>query len=400
MTRWLGIVGIGADGVEALGAQARSLIEGAALVVGGARHLALVNGLVRGETLVWRRPIEATLDDILARRGTPVVVLASGDPFWFGVGPMIAARVASEERLVLPGVSSLSLAAGVLGWGLAEVDAVSLCGRPVATLVPHLQPGGRVLVLSEDGSTPGQVAALLAERGAGGSLLHVLEELGGPGARHRRARARDFAMLDVAALNIVGVEVDPDIAGLPIAAGLDDSFFDNDGQLTRSELRAAAIASLSPHPGQVLWDVGAGAGSVGIEWMLRSPAMKAVAFERREDRVARIWRNATSLGVPGLRVVAGEVPAAFEEVEGEPDAVFVGGGGREDVLDAVWGRLRAGGRLVAHSVTLETDACLFAAEARFGGTLTRFSIERLDTIGAFRAFRPSMTVTQWSTTKP
>ena len=400
MTRWLAIVGIGENGVEALGRQARDAIEQATLIVGGTRHLALAHTLVRGHTLTWRRPIEATMDDILAHRGREVVVLASGDPFRFGVGPLIASRVPPDERVVFPQVSALSLAAAELGWSLQDTATVSLCGRPAAELLPHLQPGARLLVLSQDASTPAQVASLLAERGGGGSMLHVLEALGGPGSRHRRAGARDFAMPGIGPLNIVGVDIDPDVAAIPIAAGLDDAFFDSDGQLTRHELRAAAIAALAPHPGQLLWDVGAGAGSVGIEWMLRAPSMRTVAFERRDDRVARIARNAASLGVPALRVVAGEAPGTFDAVDGEPDALFVGGGGREPVLEAAFARLRPGGRMVAHSVTLETDASLFSAETRFGGTLTRFAIERLDTVGGFRAFRPSMTVTQWSTTKP
>ncbi len=400
VTRWLTIVGIGEDGVEALSPRAQALIAQAALVVGGARHLALAQPLLRGETLAWQRPIEATMAPILARRGTPVVVLASGDPFHFGVGPMIAARVPPEERLVLPGVSALSLAAASLGWSLQDADTISVCGRPVAQLLPAFQPGRRVLVLSEDGATPGQIAALLAERGGGGSMLHVFESLGGPRARHRRVRARDFALLDIDPLNLVAIEIDADMAAIPIAPGLDDAYFESDGQLTRHELRAAAIAALAPHPGQTLWDVGAGAGSVAIEWMLRAPSMRAVAFERHPERVARIWRNAASLGVPGLRTIEGEVPDAFALVEGEPDAVFVGGGGREPTLAEAFARLRPGGRIVAHSVTLETDAALFGAEAQFGGTLTRFSIERLDMVGEFRAFRPSMTVTQWSSVKP
>ena len=393
-------MGIGEDGVEGLAARAAARVERAGLVVGGARHLQLAAPLIQGETLAWRRPIETTMPDILSRRGSPVAVLASGDPFFFGVGPMLAGQVAAGEREVFAGASSASLAAAVLGWGLQEVAVVSLCGRALPTLIPALQPGARVLVLSEDGGTPAAVASLLVERGGGGSLVHVLEALGGKRARHRRARARDFALPDVGALNIVAVEVDRDLAAVPIAGGLDDAFFAHDGQLTRHELRATALAALAPHPGQVLWDVGAGAGSIGIEWMLRAPSMRAVAFERREDRVQRIRENARALGVPGLRVALGEVPETFAGVEGEADAVFVGGGGRDRVLEAAFGRLRAGGRMVAHSVTLETDASLYRAEERWGGTLTRFSVERLEDVGEFRVFRPSMAVTQWSTVKP
>lgn len=399
MKPWLAILGIGEGGVETLAPEAARLLEAAALVVGGARHLALAAPLIRGETLAWRRPIETTIPDILARAGTPVAVLASGDPFLFGAGALLATHVPAEARVSLPALSSVALAANLLGWPRPETEVVSLCGRPVATLVGHLQPGARLLVLSADGETPRQVASFLRAHGGGNSRLWVLERLGGPAARTIEATAREFDR-SCDPLNILAIAVDPDIAALPIAPGLDDALFAHDGQITRAELRAPAIAALAPHPGETLWDVGAGAGSIGIEWLRLHPAMRAIAFERREDRRAGIARNAEALGVPRLAIRGGEAPSAFDEVEDAPDAVFLGGGGREATIEAAMARLRPGGRLVAHSVTLETDTALFAAEGRHGGTLARFSVERLDTIGAFRAFRPSMTVTQWSVVKP
>lgn len=396
---WLSILGIGEAGVETLSAEAARLLAGAVLVVGGARHLRLAAPLIRGETLPWRRPIEATLADIAARAGQPVAVLASGDPFHHGAGPMLAAAFDPAEWVSLPALSAVALAANLLGWSLAHTPVVSLCGRPLATLIPHLQPGARLLVLSEGAQTPREVASVLSVRGGGASRVTVLERLGGPQARRTTHEARH---LDGAAdpLNILAIEVAPDIAALPIAPGLDDGCYEHDGQLTRHELRASAIAALAPLAGETLWDVGAGAGSVGIEWMRLDPAMRAVAFERHDERRARIARNAGNLGVPGIVTVGGEAPASFSDVADTPDAVFLGGGGRAPMIEAALARLRPGGRLVAHSVTLETDTALFAAETRHGGALTRFAIERLDTIGRFRAFRPAMTVTQWSVTKP
>ncbi len=399
MMPWLAILGIGEAGVETLSAEAARRLSGAVLVVGGARHLRLAAPLIRGETLPWRRPIDATLADISSRTGRPVAVLASGDPFHYGVGPMLAAAFDPAEWVSLPALSAVALAANLLGWALAETAVVSLCGRPLATLIPRLQPGARLLVLSAGADTPRQVARMLRIRGAGASRLTVLERLGGPHARRTAHEARHFDE-DVDALNILGLEVDPDIAALPLAPGLDDGFYEHDGQLTRHELRASAIAALAPHPGETLWDVGAGAGSVGIEWMRLDPGMRAVAFERHDERRERIARNAENLGVPGIVTIGGEAPDSFAEVSGEPDAVFLGGGGRAATIEAALLRLRPGGRLVAHSVTIETDTALFAGEQRHGGTLTRFAIERLDTIGRFRAFRPGGTVTQWSVTKP
>ncbi len=395
---WLAILGIGEAGVEPLSVEAARLLCEAALGVGGARHLGLAAPLINGETLPWRRPIEATLQDIAARAGTPVAVLCSGDPFLHGAGPMLAGAFDPAEWVSLPALSSVSLAANLLGWPLATTPVVSLCGRPLATLVPHLQPGARLLVLAAGATTPREVAAMLRIRGAGGSLLTVLERLGGPAARRHTIEARHLDH-DVDPLNILAVAVHADVAALPVAPGLDDGCYEHDGQLTRHELRAAAIAALAPHGGELLWDVGAGAGSVAIEWRRLGPAMRAIAFERRADRCERIARNAENLGAAGLVVVEGEAPGSFADAPA-PDAVFVGGGGREAVLEAALARLRPGGRRVAHSVTLETDAALFAGEERHGGTLTRFAIERLDAIGRFRAFRPSMTVTQWSVTRP
>ncbi len=399
MMPWLAILGIGEAGVETLSVEAARHLTAAVLVVGGARHLRLAAPLIRGETLAWRRPIEATLADIASRAGQPIAVLASGDPFHYGAGPMLAAAFDPSEWVSLPALSSVALAANLLGWSLPEIAVVSLCGRPAATLIPRLQPGTRLLVLSEGADTPRLVAAMLRIRGGGASRLTVLERLGGPRARRITREARHFDE-DADPLNILAIEVDPDIAALPIAPGLDDGFYEHDGQLTRHELRAPAIAALAPHPGETLWDVGAGAGSIAIEWMRLDPSMRAVAFERQGERRARIARNADNLGVPGIVTVGGEAPDSFAGAAGVPDAVFLGGGGREATIEAALARLRPGGRLVAHSVTLETDTALFVAEARHGGTLTRFAIERLDTIGRFRAFRPSMTVTQWSVTVP
>ena len=399
---WLTILGIGAEGAEGLGTRARRHLADAALVVGGTRHLALAASLApQAERLAWRRPIEATFPAILARRPDSVVVLASGDPFSFGVGSMLAPLVRPGEWHAIPASSCLSLAAARLGWALETTAVVSLCGRPIETLIPHLQPGRRLLVLSADAATPDRVAAILRERGGLASRLHVMERLGAADERIRTREARGFALPGIDPLHLVAVELDCDIAALPIAPGLDDAFFETDGPITTPELRALALAALAPHTGETLWDVGAGSGSIAIEWILRDPAaMHAVAFERDGARAQTIVRNARALGTPFLRVVEGEALSSFAGESAPPDAVFVGGGGRMPTLEAAYERLRSGGRIVAHSVTIETDGALGDADRRWGGQLIRIAIERAAPIGAFRGYRPSMTVTQWSATKP
>jgi precorrin-6Y C5,15-methyltransferase (decarboxylating) len=399
--RWLAIIGIGEDGVEGLSAAARRLIGAAGLVVGGARHLALANGLVRGERMVWPSPIAEALPAIVARRGEAVAVLASGDPFCYGVGSLLARMVPVEEIICLPAPSAFSLGCARLGWALQEVTTLSLCGRPLAALVPHLQPGERILALSADAATPAAVAALLRERGFGASRLHVLEALGGPRERLRTATADEYGPDGVNPLNLIAIEAaaDPGAPVVPLSSGLPDDFFEHDGQITRREIRAATLSALAPRRGEMLWDIGCGSGSVAIEWMLRSPANRAIGIEIRPERAARAARNAIALGVPDLGLVTGTAPAALADLP-RPNAVFIGGGARDEtVVRTAWAALGSGGRMVVNAVTIETEAVLFAACRDLGGTLTRLSVERLEAIGTRHGFRPAMTVTQWAAEK-
>ncbi len=400
--RWLAIVGIGEDGVEGLPAAARALIADAALVVGGSRHLALADSLIRGARMAWARPIADAFPAILAQRGKPVVVLASGDPYCYGIGATLAGVVAPEETMSLPAPSAFSLACSRLGWALQDTATISFCGRPLGAVVPLLQPGARILALSADAGTPAQLAALLRARGFGPSRLHLLEALGGPGERIRTFVADTDLPDDLVPLNLVGIEVAalPGTRILPLASGLPDDCFEHDGQITKREIRAVTLSALAPHRGELLWDIGAGSGSISIEWMLRHPANRAIAIEHHAERAARVARNALALGVPELRVVKGAAPAALHGLPA-PDAVFVGGGARNDgVLPAAWAALKPGGRMVANAVTIETEAVLFRAFGDYGGALTRLSVERLDGIGSMHGFRPAMPVTQWAATKP
>ncbi len=394
---WLAIVGIGEDGH--LPPAAHAAVAAAELVVGGRRHLALAEAAIRGDALAWPSPMEGAYPAILARGGRPVAVLASGDPFCFGVGSILATLVPPSEIVCHPAPSAFALARARLGWAMADVAELSVCGRPIAAIIPHLQPGARLLVLSAGAETPAALAALLRDAGLGGSRLTVLEAMGGPAERVRVGDAGGFDRPDIHALNTVAIEVVGPVRQ-HLATGLPDTLFEHDGQLTRRDIRAVTLSSLAPRRGELLWDVGGGAGSIGIEWMLRHPANRAIAIEPNADRVARIGRNATALGVPGLRIVHGTAPEALAGLPA-PDAVFLGGGAHQPgVIDAAWDALPADGRLVANAVTTETEAVLLAVQARLGGTLLRLAISRLDAVGPMHAFRPAMTVTQWVATKP
>jgi precorrin-6Y C5,15-methyltransferase (decarboxylating) len=398
---WLTIVGVGEDGRAGLSPAALGALESATLVIGGGRHLALVAPLA-ARTLPWPSPIQEGYRAILERRGEPTCVVATGDPFHYGVGAELARLVPPDEILCFPGASAFSLAAARMGWSLPECDCVSLHGRAFERIVPALQPGARLLVLSWDGTTPTRIAALLAGRGMGGSLVTVLEAMGGPRERMRAARADAFDLDDIDPLNTVAIQVaaSPQARVVTLAPGLDDDWFANDGQLTKAEMRAITLASLAPQAGELLWDVGAGAGSVAIEWCLRHPRNRCIAVEERADRAERARGNALDLGTPQVEFRIGRAPEALEDLE-PPDAVFIGGGASEaGVFEACWLALKPGGRLVVNAVTLETEARLANLHAAHGGVMRRVALSRLERVGAMHGWRAAMPVTQWMVVKP
>ena len=396
---WLTLVGIGEDGRAGLSRAACDALAQAALVVGGRRHLALA-GPLAGEALPWASPMEDTYPAILQRRGTPVVVLASGDPYCYGVGATLARHVPADERRCFPQPSAFALAMARLGWAFQDCVTLSLCGRPVETILPVLHAGARVLALSADASTPGRVADLLCRRGFGASTLAVLEAMGGPRERIREAVAEDFGLDGIDPLNTLAIAVAGPGEALALTPGRPDRLFENDGQITKAEIRAVTLARLAPQRGELLWDVGAGSGAVAIEWMLAHPMNRAHAVERHPARAARIARNAAALGVPGLAVVAGAAPDALGGLPA-PDAIFVGGGATgSGVLDACASALNPGGRLVVNAVTIETQALLIDRFKRDGGALTTIGIAQADPVGGFHGWRPAMPVTMWFWMKP
>ncbi len=398
---WLTIIGIGADGRAGLSPAALSALSEAEFVVGGRRHLDLA-GPIGGETLVWPRPIEEGFPQITARRGRNVVVLASGDPFHYGVGAQLAALVPSSEMRVIPHLSAFALACARLSWAQQDCALVSLHGRALERILPHLQPRARILALSWDSATPEKLAKLLVDRGMGQSLVTVLEAMGGPRERLWCVRADAFDLGDIDPLNVVAIEIvaAPDARVIPLSPGLDDDWFEADGQLTKAEVRAVTLAALAPRAGELLWDVGAGSGSIGIEWCLRHPANRAIAVEDRPERAARVGRNAAALGATGVTTVEGAAPDALAGLA-PPDAIFIGGGIADPtVFTACWAGLKSGGRLVANVVTLEGEARLAVLFSQHGGSMRRLGIERLDAVGTMHGWRPAMSVTQWRAVKP
>lgn len=395
------VVGIGADGWAGLTEAARQALRAAAVIVGSSRQLALLPDL-GARCVPLPSPLLEHLDDLVADN-PGLCLLASGDPTLHGIGATLARRLGPGRLRILPAVSSVSLACARLGWPQQEVTVLSLVSRPAEAVLAALQPGARLLVLCRDRQTPALMARLLAKAGWGESELIVLEQLGGPRERvTSRQPADGFEGTGVDDLCVLAVTARPGAAARATtrAAGLPDDAYETDGQLTRRELRALALAVLRPGPGQLLWDVGAGSGSVGIEWMRADPLARAIAVEARADRAARAGRNAAALGVPGLRVIAGAAPAALAGLP-EPDAIFVGGGLTADgLIETCWQRLRSGGRLVAHSVTMESEALLHRWRQAQGGELVKVAVSYAEPLGSFTTWRPALAVTQWQVTRP
>ena len=400
MSPWLTVVGIGEDGFAGLGKNARRALLGASRVIGSQRQLDLLPACIRAERQTWPRPF--ALAPVLAEGNTPTCVLASGDPMLFGVGASLARVVAREDMQVLPAPSSFSLAAARMGWPLQDVVTLSVVARPVAALNAHLHSGVRLLVLSNDASSPAIIARLLREQGFGPSRLTVLEHLGGPAERRVEASASDWKDPPVAALNLIAIDCLADASARPLSriGGLPDSAFEHDGQLTKRDVRAVTLARLAPLPGQLLWDVGAGSGSIGIEWMRTWPNCRTLAIEADEGRQQLIERNRDALGVPGLQLIRGKAPQALAGLE-RPDAIFIGGGvTREGVLDTCWQQLKPGGRLVANAVTLQSEMLLMSWRERHGGELTRVHIAQAQPLGEFDTWRQALPITLLDMTKP
>jgi precorrin-6Y C5,15-methyltransferase (decarboxylating) len=396
--KWLSVIGIGEDGIAGLAPAARALVETAEILAGGERHLAMVPERAGQERFAWGKPFLASVEQLLARRGRRVCVLASGDPQWFGIGATLAQRVDPAEMTILPAPGAFALAAARLGWALDDVDCITLHGRPLEQLHFYLQRGARILALSEDGDTPAAAAALLARAGFGSAAITVLEHLGGAQERILGDRADAWSHGRCADLNTLAIAVAGGPAN-PRVPGLDDNAFLHDGNITKREVRAVTLSRLAPQPGELLWDVGAGSGSIGIEWLRADRRNRAIAIEARETRRQMIAQNALQLGVPRLEIRGGTVPDALDGLPA-PDAVFIGGGIlAEGLVERCVAALKPCGRLVANVVTLEGEAAIVQGWQRHGGELSRLYVARADHVGRFHGWHAMMPVTQWSLVK-
>ncbi|THA84299.1 precorrin-6y C5,15-methyltransferase (decarboxylating) subunit CbiE [Streptomyces sp. A0592] len=400
------VVGLGADGWAGLTAAARSSLSSAEVLIGGPRQLDLLPAAeCPGQRVAWPSPLRPAVPKLMAEHaGRRITVLASGDPMFYGIGRALAEELGPHALLVHPHPSSVSYACARLGWPVEDTEVVTVVGRPVARLAAALYDGRRVLVLSAGSASPSEIAATLREHGFGPSRMRVLEQLGSEREDAYEGTADGWDRAPGDPLNVVAVDCrrDPAHAGPRLGAtpGLPDAAYEHDGQLTKRHVRAATLCALAPAPGELLWDIGGGSGSIGIEWMRTHASCRAVAVERVPERAARITRNAAALGVPGLRVVVGAAPAALTGLPA-PDAVFIGGGlTAPGLLDAVWAALAPGGRLVVNTVTLESEAVLADRYRRHGGDLVKLAVAHAVPVGGFTGWRQAMAVTQWSVTKP
>jgi precorrin-6Y C5,15-methyltransferase (decarboxylating) len=401
MTRWLTIAGMGEDGWEGLSARARHDIETAEVIVGSSRLLAFLPS-TRAEIHEWPQPFSAVVGRIRPLRGRKTVILATGDPLNYGVARKLMEFIPFAEMEIIPHLSAFSLAAARVGWSLPDCDTLTLHGRDAAHVEPFIQPDVRLIVLTADATTIPEVARRLTTRGFGKSEITVLENMGGARERQSTFTAESPPATGHSDLNTLAIHcvASPDAKVFSRLAGLPDDAFAHDGQLTKREVRAATLAALGPSPGKLLWDVGAGCGSISIEWMRGARGAEAIAFENNAERLAMIATNADALGTPRLKLVAGDAPSTFDG-QPAPDAVFIGGGiWIRGVFETSWAALKPGGTMVANVVTIEGELHLYDLHEKHGGDIVRMEISNLTHVGRLRALRPRMAVTQWRAMKP
>lgn len=397
-TPWLHIVGIGEDGMDGLTPVTRAVVEAAEVIVGGDRHHTLsINS--DADRIAWPSPFDAMIETLVNLKGRRAVVLVTGDPLWFSVGGRIGRAIPPSELVYHPQLSAFQLAAARMGWSLADVETLTVHGRPVEQMIAFIQPNQKLIVLTTGAQTPAQIAKFLTDRGFGGSRMTVLAAMGGEREQRFDGTASNWVH-EVPAFNTLAIDcvAAPDAALLPRVPGLADSLFTSDGTMTKQEIRAATVAKLMPMRGALLWDIGTGCGSVAIEWMRAARYARAIGIEPRADRRAMAAENALALGAPKLDLIDGNVPDALDGL-GAPDAVFIGGGLSRETFDAAWATLRPLGRLVANAVTLESEAELLALHRDHGGDLVKLQTYRAEPVGRLTGWRPSMPVTQWSLVK-
>ncbi|MGI9353003.1 MAG: precorrin-6y C5,15-methyltransferase (decarboxylating) subunit CbiE [Rhizobiaceae bacterium] len=391
---WLTIVGLGEDGPDGLAPASQKAIDSAEVVIGPERHLSLLVDC-NAECIAWPIPFVDGIPKLLDHRGRNVVVLVSGDPFWFGAGSVLARELESDEWRALPAPSTFSLAAAKLGWPIENTIQLGLHAAPYSRLRPHLGKSVKAVVTVRDGDAVSELASWLNKCGFGETVLSVMESLGGPTERVRKNTAKDFNLSDVRHPVIVGLDVAGNGVRICQSGGLEDGLFDHDGQITKRPIRALTLSALAPKPGEILWDLGAGSGSIAIEWLLSSPTTTAIAVEMNEERAKRIRSNADSLGVDRLEVIEGQLPEIVHELE-NPDVVFIGGGLSAELVEVIWQKLQPGTRVVANAVTLESESELAKAQEKYGGELMRIELAESNPLGSKRGWKSSYPIVQWS----
>ncbi|AKS44761.1 precorrin-6Y C5,15-methyltransferase (decarboxylating) [Octadecabacter temperatus] len=395
---WLHIVGIGEDGMDGLTPATRAVVKAAEVIVGGNRHHTL-SANPTAERIAWPSPFDAMIETLENLKGKRAVVLVTGDPLWFSVGARIGRTIPADQLVYHPQLSAFQLASARMGWSLADVETLTVHGRPVEQMIAFIQPDQKLIVLTTGAETPNQIAKFLTDRGFGKSKMTVLAAMGGDREERFDGAAEDWAH-EVPAFNTLCIDcvAEPDAALLPRVPGLADSLFVSDGTMTKQEVRAATLAKLMPMRGALLWDIGTGCGSVAIEWMRAARYARAIGIEPRADRRDMAAQNALALGAPKLELIDGTVPYALTNLDA-PDAVFIGGGLSRETVEAAWSALRPLGRLVANAVTLESEATLIELHKTFGGDLVKIQTHRAEPIGKLTGWRPAMPVTQWSLIK-
>ena len=384
-------------GYDRLSADAQDYIHRASYIIGPKRHLSMLPE-VTAETVTWPIPFTDGITTLLDRRGTPSIMLVSGDPFWFGAGTQITKHLEAGEWCALPGHSCFSLAASHMGWALETTLCLGLHAAPFTRLRPHLAPGQQIMATLRDGEAVPALASYLTEMGFGDTHITCLEALGQSDQRITSCLAHEGPDKAPSHPVMVALSVAGEGPVMPKSSGISDEWFDHDGQITKQPIRAMTLSALAPRPGDVLWDLGAGSGSIAIEWLLSCPSLQAVAVEKHPARAATIRENAVKLGVDRLQIVEADIETALDTLPA-PNCVFVGGGLRESSLTQLWDRLPAGTRLVANGVTLETDQLLISAYQRFGGHLMRLEVSQLQAIGTMHGWKAAYPITQWTVTR-
>ena len=396
---WLNIVGIGEDGIAGLSSAAQEVLREAEVIVGGDRHHSLAPN-IQAMRIAWPSPFDAMIDEILTHKGRRIVVLVTGDPLWYSVGARILKAIPREEIRFFPQLSAFQWAACRMGWSLADLETVTVHGRAASQILPHLAPDAKMLVLTKDSSSPDTIAKLLCECGFAQSQMTVLAAMGGD-CEQRFDGVADTWNHQVPDFHTLAIHcrADVDARWYSRVGGLPDDAFIHDGQMTKRIVRSATLSALAPYPDALLWDIGAGCGSVAIEWMRASRGAMAIAVEHNIERIEMLRKNTIRLGVEKLVITEGKAPQALVGLK-RPDAVFIGGAlTQTEVFETCWEQLRPGGRLVANAVTIESEARLFDLQKLHGGDMSRLAVHQAEKVGRFNGWKPIMPVTQWMVIK-